>query len=202
LPLCLCANNIGLKILFGNNMKTPPPSLQVLPAAVGKARHPATSILRKITLTIISALALGILALLLWRSGSAYDPSKIDAHLRGMREPYQAVILSCCMCGDLSFRVVAGDGKTHRFAIVAQSRSESAPEGMLMWDAASAHDTNATAVAMNADTRRMLTGLVERHTPPGFIRDQGLVVLRGDPWDHVVAICHGLADRVKELVAK
>jgi hypothetical protein len=158
--------------------------------------------MRKITLTITSVVALGILTLVLWRSESAYGPAKVDAHLRGMMEPYQAVTLSCCMCGNLSFRVVAADGKTNRFAVVAQSRSESAPDGMWMWNATSSHDTNVTAVAMNADTRRMLAGLVERHIPPGHNRDQGLVVLRGDPRDHLAAISHGLAGRLKERLSK
>jgi hypothetical protein len=106
------------------------------------------------------------------------------------------------MCGHLGFRLVAADGKTNQFAVVAQSRSRSAPDGMLMWDAASGHDTNAAAVAMNADTRRMLIGLVERHIPPGYNRDQGLIVLRGDPRDHVAAISHGLAARIKERLSK
>lgn len=158
--------------------------------------------MRKIVLTIITVLALAGLTLVLWNSGSAYDPFKVYANLRAMREPYQAVSLSCCTCGHLGVRVVGADGKTNRFAIVAGSRTKSTPDGMFMWDAESGHDTNVTAVAMNADTRRMLVSLVERQTPPGFNREQGLILLRGDPRDHVAAIGHGLAAWFKDKLSK
>lgn len=73
---------------------------------------------------------------------------------------------------------------------------------MWMWDGSSGHDANVTAVAMNADTRRRLVGLVERYIPPGFNRDQGLIVLRGDPRDHIAAVGHALAARLKERLPK
>jgi len=158
--------------------------------------------MRKIAFSIVGILVLVGLTLILWRTGSAYEPSKIDAHLRGMRAPYRAVTISCCICGHLGFRVVAADGKTNQFAVIARSRSESAPDGMWMWDASSGHDTNVTAVAMNADTRRMLVGLVDQHIPPGLDRDQGLVVLRGDPRDHAAVVGHVVAARLKERLSK
>lgn len=132
---------------------------------------------------VLAAVVLGF-----WRSHNKYDPLKVYAQLREISTPYRGVSLSCCMCGDVGFRVWDAAGHSHRFLVPAFCRQE----GTFTWGTTSRHDTNGLAVALDVDSRNMLIHMVENYAAPGFERDQALIVLRGDPIDHARPFAKGV----------